>query len=200
VKTVYAVLSHHTRILLAAGIVLGIVADCSAQYGAFGVFADPNGTNNCLRDESPGVCSYHVVHYVIASGASACQFAAPRPDCFNATYLSDTMFFPVTLGNSQTGVVVGYGQCVFGYVRVLTMNFMCQGQTLPCCCYPVRPDPNAGTNKILVADCWDHIVEVGSGANVINWNPSCSEGCWDCPYSVHAQQSTWGQIKAMYGD
>jgi hypothetical protein len=174
-----------------------------AQYGTLGVYADPgilHAPSHCLVDDGPALRSYYVVHAAIWNGAAGCQFSAPKPDCFTATYLSDTPVFPATFGNSQTGVVVGYGVCASPIVHVLTINFMCQGTTPQCCCYPVRPDLAESSGNILVVDCWDQLRAVSSSTNVINWNPACSEGCWICPYSVPTQTTTWGEIKALYGE
>jgi hypothetical protein len=191
-----------TEVLMLFAIFLASRA--SAQYGSLGVYADPGATHApspCLLDDQPTIRSYYIVHEAIWDGAVACQFSAPKPDCFTGTYLSDTVvWYEGTYGNSQTGVIVAYGICARPIVHVLTMNFLCYGTTPACCCYPVRPDPAETSKKILVLDCWDNIRTVSSNTNVINWNPACSEGCWICPYSVPTQTTTWGEIKALYGE
>ena len=79
-----------------------------AQAGRIGIFGDATGaTESCgVTDAAAGLLPVYVVHTETA-GATACQFAAPMPDCFTAsgaTFLSDSPQFPVAIGGSQTGI------------------------------------------------------------------------------------------------
>ena len=56
------------------------------------------------------------------------------------TYLGESSPFGVVIGNSQTGVSIGYGACLSGTIQLLTVRFFGQGLTEPCCVYPVGPD------------------------------------------------------------
>ena len=162
-----------------------------AQGGSVGMFADMGGTDCNLTDAAPGLASYFAVH-VYHAGATACQFSAPMPACMiGATYLSDTAVFGVTIGNSQTGVAIGYGTCQGAPTHVLTINYFAGGATTACCRYPVLPDPNVVSGLIEVVDCTNALISATGGMGIINPDQTCF-----C--DVPVEDSTWGQVKALY--
>jgi hypothetical protein len=163
-----------------------------AGQGSIGIFADVAGTNCNLPDPGPGLAQYHIVH-VNTTGSTACQFSAPKPACFTATYLSDTVPFPVTIGNSQTGYSTGYGTCRVGSIFIMTINYFTNGQTPPCCYYPVLPDPHAIPLAVRTVACDFEEWSVTGGTGIINSGSTCHCG-------VAAEESTWGQVKALYAE
>lgn len=173
------------------------------QPGTIQIFGDPAGTQCEIMDTAPGLFSLYVVH-VFTPGATAAQFSAPKPWCMaDAIYLSDTAVYAVTLGNSQSGVAIGYGACVPSPNHILTMNFFAQGTTLPCCCYYTSPDPLVPSGEIEVVDCANEVLYAFRAPAVINFNHSCL--CWDLPDGcingpVPIEDTTWGQVKSIYGD
>jgi len=177
-------------------IVFGLVAAAGgafAQAGAIGVFKDPSGTVCYLDDKSTGVVPFYVVH-VGTGAAMACQYSAPKPDCMTATYMSDTNMFPVTLGNSQTGMSVGYGSCLTGPIHVQTISYFVQGLTPACCRYYVLPHPDASATAIEVVDCYGTIISASTIRAVINATAGCPCG------EPTAEESTWGQVKTLYNE
>ncbi len=181
------------RTLAIALLAVAFAASASvAQQGSIGIFADVAGTNCNLPDPGPGLTQYYIVH-VHTTGSTASQFSAPKPACFTATYLSDTNMFAVTIGNSQTGTSVGYGSCAVGARHVMTINYFTNGQTPPCCYYPVLPDPYAVPLAILTADCSNQLRTATGGTGIIKSGPSCQCG-------VAVEESTWGQVKALYAE
>jgi hypothetical protein len=181
-----------TKTLAAVCVLLLLaVSTVFAQGGVIMVFSDMQGVNCDLFDRAPGLCAYYVVH-VATAGATASQWAAPQPACFMATYLSDTPWWPVVIGNSQTGISIGYGACLASPIHILTINFFCQGLTDDCCLYDVVPDPAAPQGEILVVDCGGNLTYGHGGTSVINPNGSC---CCNC---TPAYQSTWGKVKSLY--
>ena len=106
-----------------------------------GLFADPAGTSLTFHDTGSELLSIYVV-VINTPGAAAVGFSAPLPDCFlGASYLTDTFVYPITLGNSQTGIGIGFGTCITGPIHVLTIHVLTAGLTERCCPYPVIPDP-----------------------------------------------------------
>lgn len=170
-------------VALAAGVAF-------AQQGSIGIFADNLGLNCNLPDPGPALTQYHIVH-VYTTGSTACQFSAPKPACFTATYLSDTNPFPVTIGNSQTGASCGYGACKVGTISIMSINYFTNGQTPPCCYYPVLPDPYAVPLAILTADCNNQLRTATGGRGIIKSGSACHCG-------TPVEESTWGQVKALY--
>jgi hypothetical protein len=145
-------------------------------------------------------------------GASASQFWAPTPWCLGATYLSDTPVFPVTIGDSQTGVSLGYGECLSNRAHVLTLNFFTQATSHSCCCYFIYPHPQSTTGWVEVVDCnndlqtangsWGYInadwVTCGCwiGKQTAGEGPAGPYGCINDPVPV--EQATWGKVKSLY--
>jgi hypothetical protein len=152
--------------------------------------SDRTGTSCNLADRTGGICAYYVVH-MEAIGATAVSFSAPVPSCFSGTWLSDTPTYPVTLGNSQSGVSVGYGSCLSSPIHVLTISFFCQGTTGDCCEYRVLPRPDALSGQVEVVDCSETLMYGSGGRAVINGNPGC-------PCGESSEDSTWGRVKTLY--
>ena len=121
--------------------------------GIVGVYANTDGSDCNIRDLAPGLLEVYVVHNNIP-GATACQFSAPIPACMaGVAWLSDTPEFPVVIGNSQTGVSIGYGECLTSPIHVMTITYFGSGLTQACCYYEVLPDPSAASGRIEVVDC-----------------------------------------------
>jgi hypothetical protein len=172
--------------------VLVLSTSAYGQAGIIGIFANPGGTNCNLPDDAPGVVSYYIVH-IETTGAMACQFSAPAPSCLLGSWLSDTPIFPVVIGDSQTGVAVGYGTCQSEPIHVLTVNYFVQGQSEACCRYHIRPDPLIASGQIEIADCFGELLYGIAGTGVVKPNASCR-----CNSPV--QEGTWGQVKSQWED
>ncbi|UCG52785.1 MAG: hypothetical protein JSW58_04325 [Candidatus Latescibacterota bacterium] len=186
------------KVLLLALVVVSSASLAFAQTGGgIGLSSDTQGIDCNLWDMVAGLGSYYVVHKTIPGSitcATACQFWAPSPACNMGTYLSDTAVWPVTIGNSQTGVAIGYGSPQVLPVHVLTINFFNSGLTGACCQYDVFADPAVPSGMIEVVDC-NNVLHYGVGiCAVINPDASCP--CWATP----AEESTWGKVKSLYTD
>lgn len=178
------------RFLLCFVVCIIIAASAYGQAGVIMISSDPAGTSCNLTDRTAGVCTYYIVH-TETSGAAGSVFSAPIPACFSASWLSDTVVFPVTLGDSQTGASIAYGGCVSAPIHVLTMSFFCQGQTGNCCGYRILPHPNVESGEIEVSDCAFNVIYGAGGRAVIN-------GTAGCPCGYASEASTWGKMKTLY--
>jgi hypothetical protein len=162
-----------------------------AQQGSIGIFSDMAGTNCNLRDVAPaGLTEYYVVQ-INTVGSSACAFAAPKPTCLMATYLSDGNVFPLSLGDSQTLKSVGYGECLVGSIHVLTLKYFTMGMTQPCCPYLITAGISP-SGQIETVDCGGGLNFVTGGQGIVNSNPTCI--CTVVP----VKDTTWGGVKALY--
>ncbi len=182
------------RVLLLAVVIVSAAGTAFAQGGTIGVYADPQGMNPCLNDKTAGLTSYYIVH-VYTAGATACQFSAPKPACMQALWLSDTGAFPVTVGNTQTGMSVAYGACRLGPIHVTTVNFFSQGSTPPCCHYPVLPDPYVPSGRIEVSNCAFQVVYATGGHSVVNEDRALCSVC-----SIPVEETTWGRVKTLFAE
>lgn len=158
------------RTLLIWATLLLLPALVSAQGGAICLFADPTGADCGFEDNTPGLLEIYVVH-TLAAGVTSSQFWLPKPDCMvGATFLEDTNVLPVFIGNSQTGISIGYGSCV-STIHILTMNYAVSGMSVPDCAYPVLPHP--ARNFVEAADCDHHLIAATGGTSYINSSRSC---------------------------
>jgi len=160
--------------------------------GDLAPWGDAQATTSYIYDNTTGLLSVYIVQLTYSEGMTASQFAAPKPACFLASYLSDTAVFPVTIGSSQTGVAVGYGACLNGPIHVLTINYFVEGLTADCCFYPTVPHPDIPSGKIEAVNCNNEIVFLTGGLGVIN--PDAR----DCTNAV--VPTTWGKIKSTYSN
>jgi hypothetical protein len=134
----------------------------------------------------------YVVH-VNTPGATASQFAAPMPSCMDgATFLADSPVFGVNVGDSQTGIAIGYGACYASPIHLLTIKYYVAGTTQACCPYPVIPDPDVASGEIEVVNCATTLL-YGTGLTSMV-NPDT--GCW-CGL-IKVEETTWGHIKSLY--
>lgn len=185
-----------TTFVLMLGASLALAADLPG--GRVGIFSDQAGTNCAVTDAAPGLLPVYVVQ-TGTTGATACQYKAVKPVCFTGSFLSDTNPFPVTIGSSQTGVSIGYGSCRIGTVHVQTINFFASGTTPACCLYKVECDPlgvdQCASGLIDIVNC-DQVSALAN-PQIGVFNPSSACLCADI---IPAQESSWGQIKALYNE
>lgn len=114
-----------------------------------GMYSDASGTSCTLADNAPGLKNI----YVFVDGPSTytgARFAAPKPSCFNATWMFDSSPY-VTIGDSQTDVSIGFGMCMDGPLPVMTITYMSAGNTTACCQFQAEAPP--ATGRLLVTDC-----------------------------------------------
>lgn len=143
-----------------------------AQGGVVCLYADVAGTDCTIDDTSPALLQIYVLHTGITAGATAVEFSAPMPSCMvGATWLTDSAQFPVTIGNSQVGVAIGYGGCFSGPVHVLTISYSGAGTSLPDCPYPVLQNPDAG--GINAVDCFQTLWPAAGGTSYVNSALDC---------------------------
>ena len=148
-----------------------------------------------------GLIPLYVIH-VGRDPATASQFIARRPACFDATYIGEAPRFAVTIGNSQTGISIGYGQCLDPPIHILTINYFGTGNTGSCCYHPLGCDPldPAGIpGQISVVDCSTteptrFYVEAGYSWINMHLSPG---GCVPQP---PVENTTWGRIKSQYSN
>ena len=168
----------------------------SNMAGTIGIFMDVVGANACLEEPAgSGLFTVHVVH-TNTIGATASQFSAPLPMCWTGvSWISDTPVYGVTLGNSQTGVAVGYGQCVPAPNHILSINVFAQGLLdVGCCAWSVVADPNVSSGKVEVVNCVSQLLPGNGMTSFVSATPC------NCGIGVRTEHSTWGAIKALYLD
>jgi hypothetical protein len=178
-------------LLLACVLVLAAtMAWAQVPNGSIGIFADNGGVSCNLP--STGSVMYYFVH-VNAVGATASQWAAPKPACLNGTRITDIAVFAINFGNTNDGITIGYPTCKTGTFHIMTVMYSVTTAD-PCCYFSVVADPNLASGKIEIPDC-DYNMQYGTGGQgILNSSvPTC-----DC--NVPTESTTWGQMKALYAE
>jgi hypothetical protein len=158
--------------LLLAGVVLALAADLAlAQAGSVCLFSDPQGTNCTISDPAVGLIQVYVFH-MNAPGVRAVEFTAPVPACMtNAVYLGEAYPWPLVIGNTQTGVSIGYADCLSSPIHVCTISLFGVGQSQTDCPYTVLPHPMSGT--VSMTDCDNNLLVGSGGTTFVNSTLPC---------------------------
>lgn len=162
-------------------------------YGGFTVYPTTEGIDGTFYVSGPALVTFYVVHYSGAQPAMASQFSAPVPACLNGVWMGDLYQFDVIIGDSQTGISIGYGVCMMSPIYLMAINVFVSATPPDCCFYELDrdpTDPHGVEGEITVVNCEQAIYHVAAGRSVINPDPQL------CPTPVEA--SSWGRIKALY--
>ena len=168
------------------------VADAAAQTTTFSVFFDDKFTQGSKDCPGSGVLD---TLYVVGSGFNALVSGAEYRITYPAslTWLSDSNTPPVAIGNSPTGISLGFPSPQNGFQAVLfhtvTVLWNCSG------CGGFE---NGG---IVVGP------SLVSGASTPEWTDWPSFDLFSAVgmtslvcATVRTEESTWGQIKSLYQD
>ena len=167
-----------------------MIGSVVAQSDTIGFYNDNAGMSCNLTDFSP-LKNVYVVHFS-PGGATAAEFSVPKPACWtNATFLNVTAAWEY-VGNPQTGMAIGYGACRTGAIHFVTVVYFLQGSSPACCLYPLRGSVSSG-GEVMVVDCNSNMVPAVGLVATINGNETCP-----CGYPVPVEETTWGQVKALY--
>jgi hypothetical protein len=158
---------RHTLVALAAILILA-GPSYAQQYLAL---ESPGMPGSCEMMPSWGFVDIAVVHYTGVAGASGIQLAAPMPSCFgnDASWVGDQWNGTLTIGDSQNGVVVTYGQCVTGTFVVGTISFLVPNLPDQCCTVEAAGHPSSASGKVEALNCSSGLVELpNSTGGVLN--------------------------------
>jgi hypothetical protein len=128
------------------------------EAGSIGVYADVDGRFSHLMDTG-GTVTFHVVHKV-QDGATASAFRIEEPAGW--IRVSANTEFPVSIGNIDDGISIGYGQCMSGSIHVMTLTYQSPGNTEPGASFKVLPH-DEWPNAIQVVNCGSQLLEDGVG-------------------------------------
>ena len=99
--------------------------------------------------------TYYVVARQRVGGIGGVRFAAPIPPCLGANYLGESSPFGSTLGDSQTGITISFGDCVTDNTILLLSLDVLQipGAATTCCPLQIVPDPNEPSGAVIFMSC-----------------------------------------------
>lgn len=159
-----------------------------------------------MFDNQPGILTinvYHALGYGLAS-----RFRVEADPGATMVYVGETHHFAATLGNSQTGVQICYGECMLPETSpLITINYVTFGTSSNCASIRIVPHPDA--EVVEVTGCDGVPKNVFGGAFFINRDIFCyscediatrfdgAPEAFSCePLPIAA--TTWGAIKALY--
>ena len=128
-----------------AVLILILCGSISAQAEVLGFKADPDGNSCEIADPGPNglITVYVLVRF--SAGVTGVQFAAPIPPEAGYTYLAENCpYYPI--GNSQSLVSFGLGQCMTGDFVVMDILFYHSSAGNPCTPYKAQ-------NGAIYTDC-----------------------------------------------
>lgn len=179
------------RLLLSTLIPLLIACgSAAAQTDVIGLFVDTSYEDCNLVDAGPGVVSVYVVHST-TGGANGSQFIVQAGSGVALSYVGEVAAFPTTIGNTQSGISVGYTNCQYSDFLVATISYYTTGGSAQCSNLYVAPDPASLYGYIEVVNCSSSRLQASGARLVVNPNGSCECG-------PTTQDSNWGRIKDIY--
>jgi len=176
-------------------LVLGAVQAAANPVGIPGhiiLTEDVYGNDTIINDPQGTVRVYVFLSQYAMMNAVGCSFAAPKPACFNAVYVGETKQFTLTLGDSQSGMSIWFGNCIWSPVYLLRITYTVLGPTPQCCIYWVRPHPESESGRIEIWRCDDTVHYGDPGYMIFN-----SDGT-QCQSALPVEDSTWGKVKSLY--
>jgi hypothetical protein len=187
------------RTLLLTFVALLAASQGFAQIGgSIGVYTNVSA-NNCLLPYG-ATANYIVVHWN-HTGVRAAQFAAPIPPCANFLFLSNSgaTTWGVWLGNTNTGVSVGYAVCQPGGTNILVTDIFVLGQGEPteCCDWVVTEHPDFPQPTPIATSCEPGDPEYPAAGRTSKHTNS-TDTIPQCGCTIPTATSTWGEIKALF--
>ena len=179
------------RLLLFSLLAVICAAPVFGQAGYIGLFSDA-GFTDCSMVDQPGDRTIYAVHKA-ASGVTTSRFMIEVDAGMGCSSLGTVNYFPTTIGDPEGGISIAYGACLVSDIVLFEWNWSCTGSSLSCSRLEVVPDWGSISGTIEVVNCSSQKL-IGNGAIMyVNSDFSC-----DCGIVVPAEDTNWGQIKAMY--
>lgn len=161
-----------------------------------------------INDSGPGVRTVYVRYNYNYGGSTASRFMVTLAPGVDMTYLSETHPFSGTVGDTQNGITVCYGECTTGLIIVASIDYMYNGSTVSCGRLQIVPHPDAETVETMGCDGSSstpivrdmYILAPGGicgcpAAHTFSGTPQSL----DCSILAVAAK-TWGAVKALYRD
>ncbi len=177
------VLSISISLLLLGGV-------AAAQTEEIALFVDTNYEQCKLVDTTPGTVNVYVVHKS-GGGAMSAQFKLQASSGVYLSYLGEVPAFAATIGNTQSGISLGYGACKYSEFLVTTVAYYASGNSAKCATIWVVADPAAPTGTIEIVNCSATKLRGAGSRLVIN-----SDGTCECGPTT--TDTNWGKIKNIY--
>jgi hypothetical protein len=165
-----------------------------AQGGSIQITSGPTYTS-CNFGDSGTIFVYF--WHMASPGCTGCEFIMDWSQISGWTFLAANWGTFQQIGTPETGLSLAYGACLSGNISLGSAFYSATGASGTCKylrlkAHPVPSIP--GETHILVTDCTEPFpgyMHATGGEGVVNSNTGC-----DC--DVPAEETSWGQIKALY--
>ena len=192
------------RIILAGFLLLIPTARVHAFEGAITIAGDPSTALCTVTDTAVGTKTFYVVH-TFNAGTIASRFKVEAGPGVTMTYVSESHYFPMTIGDTQSGISSCYGSCTTNNQVIASIVYATYGTSSNCSKMLVVPHPDAETVDAIRCDG----VAVATFVQDMFVRSSGPCGCPNAhgfsgtPHVFSCQpvtlaSSTWGAIKALY--
>lgn len=160
----------------------------------------------CNVTDTPGTLTLYIIHR-FNPGMNAARFKIESGSGVTMTYLSETHYFPSTIGTTQTGLSVCYGTCTLGNQVIASITYTTYGTSSGCSKMLVVPHPGAQTVEAIKCNgvatrtyVEDLYIERSSGCGCPDTHgfPGIAQ-LFSCE-PVPVASTSWGAIKALYAD
>ena len=156
--------------------------------GSVSLYSDAGLSDSTYQDQLVTSFSVFVVHGgVTFDAAMGIRFKIEPSPGITFAWLGESSPKPTVIGDSKSGVEIGYGACVFPDAGlILEIEYLGLGTSEPCSFLRVVDHPDASSGEIEVVLC------VGLGP-VSAMGKDLTVNC-----AVPVQETTWGKVKALY--
>ena len=168
------------------------MAFAQRDLGSIDVFTDLMQTSCDFTDDGT-LIQVHVFVTHANDGTTASQWMLKVPSGW--IHLGDLAVFETVLGTSVSGIGIAYGQCMTGDFLILTANFTGTGNTPACSYISIIPDPSAPSGEIEIVDCQ---LPNPAKQTFLRLGQGIVSGDGTCNCTIPVQETTWGQVKALY--
>jgi len=179
------------KVLVLTVALLAISSMALAQGGVVGIYQTQAGNSCDLFVPAIGIADFYVVHHLTNSVGSQWRVDNPNP------LLLLIGAFPapgvLNIGDPATGVVTAYGGCFAGPFYVYRLTFFNQAFG-PCMRLSIVEDPISVTGQVESVDCTFNVVVASGMTSYINGDGTCP-----CEHPLPVEETSWGKVKALYG-
>ena len=178
-------------------------ASAGAQGGEIIVAGDPALFECYVSDDFAVITTVYVIH-TNAAWANGARFSVTGLDSYSGggmtmTIVSESAGSNLAIGNVETGVEVVYVGCKPLPWVIYQIDYLGLGTSAACS--KIVPAPHHEDSMIEAIDCNGNTLAANCAGVYVNGDYNscyCHNGAGCVPTTVPAEQTTWGEIKALY--
>ena len=175
---------------LALILALALVCAANAQTPYIAVYFDPGFTATTKVCPGPGLDVWYVAAVNFNSLITGAEFAISYPAA--VTWLADTNTPPVKIGSTPSGISMGYPIPVNGFSPVELCRVQVQWNCEEC--------DSSSIDAPITVIAHPHTTFLGWTDESYTEQPASGWTSFICPFASPAEPTTWGRVKALFGE